>query len=213
MAIFLIADTHFGHGNIMKYCKRYRFMTEAEVRLLREGHRDLRISSESIQAMDDYLIDAINQVVGEKDILWHLGDFAWGDRQVARRYRDRIHCQTINLVWGNHDRPNVRDLFHETMEQGLITIEEQRIFLNHYPMLAWNGDFHGVWHCYGHVHGRLWRFDDADPKRLALDVGVDRESRYRPWSMDDLRAYMAPRIARRQEWSARRSRDECEEDG
>jgi calcineurin-like phosphoesterase family protein len=212
MSIFLIADTHFGHGNIMKYCKRYQFMTEAEVRLLREGHRDLRIASASVQAMDDYLIAEINRVVGEEDVLWHLGDFAWGRYEEVRRYRDRIRCRTINLVWGNHDRAAVRNLFHKTMEQGLITVEGQPIFLNHYPMLSWNRDFHGAWHCYGHVHGRLKRFDDADPKRLALDVGVDRECRYRPWSMEELRAYMAPRVARWQEWKARRSRGEAEEE-
>src|SRR5919201_951586 len=122
MSIFLIADTHFGHGNIMKYCKRYQFMTEAEVRLLREGHRDLRITPASVQAMDDYLIAEINRVVGAEDVLWHLGDFAWGPYEEMRRYRDRIRCRTINLVWGNHDRAAVRNLFHKTMEQGLITV-------------------------------------------------------------------------------------------
>ena len=38
---------------------------------------------------------------------------------------------------------------------------------------------------------------------LTLDVGVDREHRFAPWSMDELRAHFVPRIAK---WNARSDR-------
>jgi hypothetical protein len=43
------------------------------------------------------------------------------------------------------------------------------------------------------VHGRLVAEDEANQSRLTRDVGVDACD-YRPWSFEELRAYMAPRI-------------------
>jgi calcineurin-like phosphoesterase family protein len=60
-------------------------------------------------------------------------------------------------------------------------------------MRSWNKAFHGSWHLYGHVHGRLQREDERKPTMLVKDVGVDACD-YRPMSFADLQAYMAPRI-------------------
>jgi calcineurin-like phosphoesterase family protein len=79
------------------------------------------------------------------------------------------------------------------LEQGMIRVEGHDIWLNHYPMRSWNKSFHGSWHVYGHVHGRLAAEDRANESTLVKDVGVDACD-YRPWSFDDLHAYMAPRI-------------------
>jgi hypothetical protein len=61
-------------------------------------------------------------------------------------------------------------------------------------MRSWNKAFHGSWHLYGHVHGRLQREDDAKPTFLVKDMGVDA-CEYRPWSFAELRDYMSPRVA------------------
>jgi calcineurin-like phosphoesterase family protein len=96
-------------------------------------------------------------------------------------------------VWGNHDRRAIRPLFGQAIEQGMIEVEGQEIWLNHYPMRSWDKSFHGSWHLYGHVHGRLGREDAANPATLVKDVGVDACD-YHPWNFDELSAYMAPRI-------------------
>ena len=118
--IFFTSDTHFGHGNIIKYCQR-PFLTNAEQEFLADNG-DVRIQDEAIHRMDADLIDRINALVGPNDVLWHLGDWSYAVRgnyyAICRAYRDRIACQTVNIVWGNHDRLLIRDLFQEDARAG-----------------------------------------------------------------------------------------------
>ncbi len=193
MQVWFTADTHFGHGNIIKYCQR-PFMSRDEREATRADSRaKLRLSDETVKRHDDALIEAINSRVAAGDHLWIVGDFCWGGFAEARRYRDRIHCEHVFLVWGNHDRGEIAPVFADTMEQGMIRVEGQEIWLNHYPMRSWNKAFHGSWHLYGHVHGRLAREDAAKPATLVKDVGVDACD-YKPVSFAELIDYMAPRV-------------------
>lgn len=193
MTVWFTADTHFGHENIIKYCQR-PFLSPAEAAAVRGNSRTkLRLSAETVHRHDEDLLTAINSRVAEHDTLWVLGDFCWGGLQEAKVYRNRIRCRNVHLVWGNHDHRSIRPAFTEAIEQGMIRIDGQEVWLNHYPMRSWNKSFHGSWHLYGHVHGRLGAEDAARPALLVKDVGVDA-CEYRPWSFEDLCSYMAPRV-------------------
>lgn len=193
MQVWFTADTHFGHGNIIKYCQR-PFLSRDETQAVRTDPRGkLRLSEDTVKRHDDALLNAINERVQVDDHLWIVGDFCWGGFAEARHYRDRIRCEHVFLVWGNHDRGEIAPVFSDTLEQGMVRVEGQEIWLNHYPMRSWNKAFHGSWHVYGHVHGRLGREDDRTPHTLVKDVGVDACD-YRPWSFADLARYMEPRI-------------------
>jgi calcineurin-like phosphoesterase family protein len=193
MTVWFTADTHLGHGNIIKYCLR-PFLSPAERALVEKDSRNApRLSRETVARHDDALIDAINSRVQREDTLWVLGDFCWGGLSVARAYRERIVCNDVRLVRGNHDAPDVGAAFDRVIEQGMIRVEGQEIWLNHYPMRSWNKAFHGSWHLYGHVHGRLTDEDAREAWRLTRDVGVDACG-YRPVSFAELSDYMGPRL-------------------
>jgi calcineurin-like phosphoesterase family protein len=191
--VWFTADLHLGHGNIIKYCLR-PFLTPEEMARARQASRGpWRVSDKTIRRHDDALLDAINAAVQPDDVLWIVGDFCWGRLDEARRYRDRIRCRNVHFVWGNHDHRSIRPVFGEAIEQGMIHVEGQAIWLNHYPMRSWDRSFHGSWHVYGHVHGRLLAEDEAAGWTLTRDIGVDACG-YRPWSFEELRAYMIPRV-------------------
>src|SRR5262249_6975922 len=174
MAFFFLADTHFGPRTILRYCNR-PFLSAAERALLAAGE-DFEASPESVRRMDDALLDNINAAVGPDDTLWHLGDFSFGGYEHARACRERIRCHNVLLVWGNHDHEEVRGLFSACYDQTRIRVGGQRLFLNHYPMLSWQGSGKGTWMLHGHVHGTLRRDPLVRPwydTKPILDVGVD----------------------------------------
>ena len=199
--LWFTADLHLGHGNIIKYCDR-PFMTEPErVRAASNRRGGWKVSKESVERHDAALLDAINDRVAKKDTLWILGDFCLGSQEEAAAYRARIHCQRVNFVRGNHDLPGYDELFETVIDQGMVKHAGTKIWLNHYPMRSWDKAFHGAWHLYGHVHGRLAEEDAANPRLLARDVGVDATG-YLPVSFSELREYMAPREEAFWKWRA-----------
>jgi len=206
MSVWFVSDTHCGHGNIIKYCKR-PFLNPVEKEMLDRGE-DFRVSYESIQRMDATIINNINSVVKRDDILYHLGDFCFADYNAARKYRDRINCQRIYLFWGNHDKKYIRDLFEDCYFQGgggtgnqppkLLIIEDLTLWCNHYPQLSWDKSFKGIM-LHGHCHGNLRRnpiIRAAYDYLRILDVGVDGPDtdvdfhKFMPWSLSEIRQFM-----------------------
>lgn len=195
--IFFTSDTHFGHANIIKFCQRPFLSPEEQAALVATG--DLCVSEEATERMNAALLDAINALVDERDTLWHLGDWALGGSQgyqaSCRHFRDRIRCRTVNIIWGNHDRQSIRDLFSQAESQTMISVAGQKIVLSHYAMAVWEDSHKGAWHLYGHSHARAepW-LDEHMPGRRSLDVGVDNAARllgaYRPWSFEELQAFL-----------------------
>lgn len=190
--LWFTADLHLGHGNIIKYCQRPWLSGNEVIQTQGAPRGGGKISSETVERHDTALIEAINEQVGKNDVLWILGDFSLCPLEEARCYRERIHCREVNLVRGNHDLLCYEALFKRVIDQGMIKHLGRKIWLNHYPMRSWDKAFHGSWHLYGHVHGRLMEEDAANPRLLARDVGVDATG-YRPVSFSGLAEYMRPR--------------------
>ncbi|HWE38982.1 MAG TPA: metallophosphoesterase family protein [Isosphaeraceae bacterium] len=213
MPVFFCSDPHAFHRNILKFCRRLAFMTEADraafLAIEAEGGdlRGFKVSDESVDAMNRGLAANINARVGPDDTLWCLGDWAWGKggdyRANARWFRDQVRCRTVNLVWGNHDERSIRDLFHEAHEQVQVRVEGVQITLNHYPMITWDGQHHATvaepnLHLYGHVHARYQADPDASPLKdasawPALDVGFDGHD-YHVWSLVEILERLRPRL-------------------
>ena len=139
------------------------------------------------------LIENWNRVVGKNDLVFHLGDFAFGGAEVWNRFLDQLNGRIV-LVVGNHDiyhlRAEMLERFEQVAFELYVVIDNQPIFLNHHPFLSY-GDSHGkVWQLFGHVHTRgNGQGKEKDKQRLPLlmatqyDVGVDHNN-YTPVSFE-----------------------------
>jgi calcineurin-like phosphoesterase family protein len=156
METFFISDTHFGHKNIIKYCSR---------------------PFETVEEMDQGMVDAWNKKVGKKDTVWHLGDAAFHNEHLLAQLNGFIH-----LVPGNHDlerikriTPFVTDVHPELMYLKLSPT--RRFALCHYPIESWRREYQ--YHLHGHMHGTGRKAHDR------LDVGVDAVG-FAPLSVEEV---------------------------
>ena len=141
---FIIADFHFGHDGILRHCNR-PFAT--------------------VEEMDEAIIENANAVVGKKDTLRIIGDFAFQDHA---KYLSRLNGKKI-LITGNHDKMSqeVMKNFTDVRDFDYRKIEGKWIFFSHYPMRTWQNSHFGSWHLFGHVHNRMATMN------LSMDVGID----------------------------------------
>lgn len=177
--IFFTSDTHFGHSKIIDYCKR---------------------PFSSIEEHDRALIQNWNNVVGQDDTVFHLGDFAYGNSQFITNIIKQLNGNII-LVKGNHDLRNINpalyNIFSDVVYQARILIDKQTVYLNHFPFLCFD---HGDINLYkdnysiqlfGHVHsGPLTSSEDVNRLNILFptqyDVGVDNNN-YTPISWTDIK--------------------------
>lgn len=204
--LWFTADLHLGHGNIIKYCRRPFLDPVGAERARHDPRGGWKVPAETVRRHDEALIEAINERVDDDDVLWIVGDFSLAPHEVARGYRERIRCREVNLVRGNHDPASYDTLFSRVIDQGMVKHLGKKIWLNHYPMRTWDKAYHGAWHLFGHVHGRLRDEDAANPRLLAMDVGVDACG-YRPVSFEEVADFLRPREEAFRTW--RRSLDEA----
>jgi calcineurin-like phosphoesterase family protein len=214
MNTFFFSDPHFGHGNILRYTKRYPWLTPEERKLV-DTNVDFCVNWQSVRKMDNDVIANINDLVKADDVLYFLGDFAFGSRgqsgETAAYYRKCINCKTIYCVQGNHDRPKWwdRNLFYVVAPQIETYVGNQFFVLNHCAMAIWNKCHHGAIHLYGHSHSSAesW-LDSIMPERRSMDVGIDNLAKifakkdniveplakhYRPISVDEVLEIMRDR--------------------
>lgn len=105
------SDSHFGHANILVYCKR--------------PYAD-------IDSMDRDLIERWNSVVGPLDTVYHLGDFSLGKKSPTE-YLRKLRGKRKILVRGNHDRSAARMLAYGFDEVVGKTIYQDWV-LQHHPI-------------------------------------------------------------------------------
>lgn len=143
MKTFFTSDQHFGHKNIITYCKR-PFI--------------------DIYHMNEVIIKNHNDVVGTNDNVYHLGDFAFKYHSEFLRRLNGNHY----LIKGNHEGNDWKQAgFVWCREVATIKVGKESIFLSHYAHRVWNRCHYGVYHAFGHSHGGM-----PDSGR-SCDVGVD----------------------------------------
>lgn len=178
--LYFTSDTHWSHFNICKYC-----------------HRPF----ENRKDMDDTLVTNWNSVVPEDGIVVHCGDFMLPHEVGIKEYQKYLKQLNgkIYLTSGNHDRiecgeyaidgkSEIKLVVNDIM---MIEVDGVKIFAQHYPALAFNGDYQ----VFGHIHtlsdGTCYGIDGDVTKKLKknqYDVGVDQNN-YTPvsyWQLCDI---------------------------
>jgi calcineurin-like phosphoesterase family protein len=169
---WFISDAHLYHENIIKLAKR---------------------PFSSVEEMNEQIIENINKKVGEKDVLYNLGDFAFRyqtEEHVNYALR-RINCKNHILVRGNHDNYLEKPEFNRMafmMIKDYLVLEYKKvpIILSHYPIYEWELMRRNSIHLFGHVHDAFSRIPRGDEfEKRTYNVGVEKND-YFPVSIDQI---------------------------
>jgi calcineurin-like phosphoesterase family protein len=126
--IFFTSDTFFG-------------------RTLKAKERGFSTSEE----MDDILIDNWNQVVGDDDIVFHLGNFSWDPISAEGAI---IHLKgNIRFVGGSYDKHlsgvSLIQIGRHHLLPLISYIPKQKMVLSHWPLMDWDDKDQDTLHIHG----------------------------------------------------------------
>lgn len=168
--IYYIADTHFGHANVIKHDNR---------------------PFDSVDEMDRVLIENWNNRVNKTDEIYIIGDLQFRTHKQADYYLKQLNGRK-HLIIGNHDTQLLKDTevkkyFVEINQMSFVLDNERRVIMCHYPLVEWNGFFRGAYHIYGHVHNNKENRANKIMSNIdrALNAGCMLND-YMPVTLDEL---------------------------
>jgi len=167
--IWLSADHHFGHANILGYTGR---------------------KQENVWEMNKVLTDNWNALVKPGDTVYYLGDFSFE----SDRYKQYLNGNKFYLIKGNHDKPKFNYLFNEVVSSMELKIGEFNCLLTHIPIeldriykKGTQPDFSALdrysYILHGHVHTAFV------VKGKNINVGCDVWD-YKPINIKDLEKFL-----------------------
>jgi calcineurin-like phosphoesterase family protein len=152
--VWFTADTHYYHERILTLGKGRPF--------------------DSVEEMNDAMMERWNDRVQKQDRVYHLGDISFGSYVYTEMIMQGLRGQ-IHIIKGNHDNDAMLKKLANSVK-GIQSVERYReinvggkkVVLFHFPILDWNRRYQGSWHLHGHTHGNL-EIENGS----MLDVGVD----------------------------------------
>jgi calcineurin-like phosphoesterase family protein len=187
--LFFTSDHHFGHRNIIDYCKR---------------------PFPDLERMREYFVRIWNHEIGPDDWVWVLGDVALGRLDESLEVIAELNGRKL-LMPGNHDRcfaghkkaarerQRYLDAGFEAVLDGprTLTIAGQSVTVSHFPYRStgvldeatvryaeYRPVDDGGWLLHGHIHER-WRI-----RGRQINVGVDAWAGH-PVQLAQVEHYMA----------------------
>lgn len=183
--VWFTSDLHFYHKNICKYCNR---------------------PYESVEEMNEGIIQNWNSVVKDDDIVFILGDLGFCGSEKLIPLIERLKGKKY-VVQGNHDSDKIMvklyeaNLIEDYYKLTTITITgdvecpNQGLTLCHFPMIDWYNKEKGAWMIHGHQHQL-----PGTPSCSVLhwDVGVDKNN-LTPVSFEQLKINITTQFIQRNE--------------
>lgn len=167
--IFYTSDLHFGHRNVIEFDKR---------------------PFESVQEMEEVLIQKWNDKVKAEDEVYILGDFVYRSDKDSSYFLKKLNGKK-HLIVGNHDRTMLKNNKAMRMFESVSTLKTIRdgnhyVILCHYPLCEWEMDHYGSIHLYGHIHNNQQdTYDFMKNRKNAYNVGCMLHD-YAPVSLEEL---------------------------
>lgn len=129
---FFIADEHYFHSNIIRFCDR---------------------PFQNVEDMNEAIIENSNSVVKKDDTVIHAGDFTLlRNRKKIQKYLiDRLNGHHIFLK-GSHDYWLPKN---KSLQRWEGMIDSHYVVVDHYAMHMWARSHYNSWHLYGHSHKDL----------------------------------------------------------
>ena len=155
--VWFTSDQHFGHKNIIKYCNRPFADTFA---------------------MDCWMRNSWNEVVGDNDIVFILGDITmYPDAHKIKKILDELKGEQIYIIPGNHDKvdkgfrllkdrydgrsdhqsskePSRYTILHDITRVKFLGHElgNMEVVCSHIPLMTWPGRDKNIPNLFGHIH-------------------------------------------------------------
>lgn len=181
--IFFTSDLHLNHRNICKGTSTWADTSKC---------RDF----DTIDSMNEHILQNINKHVKEHDDLYILGDFCMGGHARTPEWRNSIVCRNVHIISGNHDpHINQYNKCFSSVNKAL-TITHLGVLINmfHFPLYTWEDMHKGSYMLHGHEHGNI-NEDNMDIRRL--DVGIDSAllitGEYRPFDVEEIHKILSKR--------------------
>ena len=145
---FYTSDLHLGHKNVIDFDNR---------------------PFNSVEEMDETLINNWNNTVSHKDTVYIIGDFCLGKEEQIISYLKRLKGKKI-LIKGNHDRitSSVAKYYVNICDYKEMKFDGKRVILCHYPIPFYRSDYSNTtFMLYGHVHNT---FEEQQLIKLRKDL-------------------------------------------
>lgn len=165
MSIFVTADQHYDHEDIIKICNR-PFANKEE--------------------MNEALIANHNNKISPRDTCYMIGDVSFGTVDDTNKILHRLNGKLI-LVKGNHEKAACAcsDRFESVVDYLEIKHNKKLYVLLHYPIYdnCWRNARYGSRMVYGHMHHILPMVRGIS----RIDVGVDGPGyNYSPLAIEEV---------------------------
>jgi len=155
--IYFIGDLHLDHENIIRYCDR---------------------PFPNADAMNKVLISNWKRAIKDYDIVYFLGDLAFGRHSRSTRYWRKQLTGKVIFIRGSHDRGIGRS--KATLKYGQYTF----IMVHNPNDIEWTKK-DNVWMIHGHTHNHNTNYPFINGDRNTINVSVEL-TKYKPVSIDFL---------------------------